>query len=246
MLESPQGLRAALEYNADLFEPGTISRLFGCFQTLLESIAGQPDRPDRPMAQLELLTPAERHQLIAGWNQTWSDYPRDRTIPRLFEEQALRSPQAIAVSFEGRTLTYEQLDERANQLAHRLQRAGVGADTLVGLCLDRSVELIVALLGILKAGGAYVSLDPAYPAERLAFMLADSRAPVLLIQEKHRATVDAFLREQAATAGSPRVDIIALDAEWEAIAAEPDTTPVACRWRRSRSMPPPWKSGARC
>jgi amino acid adenylation domain-containing protein len=223
MIETRQGFRAALEYNADLFEPATISRLFGCLQTLLEGIVALPDVP---IDQLPLLTPAERHQLVAGWNRTWSDYPRDQTIAQLFEAQVARTPHAIALVFGGDTLSYSQLERRANQLARRLRQAGVGPDTLVGVCMDRSLDLIVALLGILKAGGAYVSLDPAYPAERLAFMLGDCRAPVLLTHAAQRATVAGVI---AASPDKSPAQVIALDSDWSSIAAESEAAlePVA-------------------
>lgn len=223
MVEAPQGLRAAFEYNADLFEPGTISRLLGCFQTLLESIVAQPDQR---ISRLSLLTPAERHQLLSGWNQTWSEYPRDKTLPELFAEQVAASPDAIALAFGAEEMTYQALDQRANQLARRLQRAGVGPDVLVGVCLERSLEQIVALLGILKAGGTYVSLDPAYPRERLGFMLADTRAPVLLTQDALRATVEGFCGYADARgagkngAGGAAPEVICLDRDWPEIAAE--------------------------
>ena len=217
MMEAPQGLRAALEYNADLFEPGTISRLLGCFQTLLESIIAQPDLP---ISRLSLLTPAERHQLLSGWNQTWSDYPRDQTIAELFEAQVGLAPDAIALTFGEKEMTYRQLDERANRLARRLQKLGVQPDKLVGVCMDRSLELIVALLAIIKAGGVYVSLDPAYPKERLAFMLEDTQAPVLLTQEKLRPTVEAFVGEQRNRAGGAATQILCVDTEAKSIEKE--------------------------
>jgi len=188
MMELPQGLRAAFEYNADLFEPGTIMRILGCFQTLLEGMVAQPEQR---IARLPLLTPSERHQLLSGWNRTMTDYPRERTVGELFDEQVALGPQAVAVQFEDRELTYAQLDERATTLAARLRAAGVGPDVLVGLCLERSLELIVALVAIVKAGGAYVSLDPAYPQERLSFMLEDTKAPVLLTQASLKGKVPA-------------------------------------------------------
>ena len=120
----------------------------------------------------------ERQQLLVAWNDTYTDYPRDQCIHQLFAEQAERTPEAVAVVCEDQRLTYRQLQQQANQLAHYLQSLGVGPETLVGLCVERSVAMIVGLLGILQAGGAYVPLDPAYPPERLAFMLADAQAPV--------------------------------------------------------------------
>jgi amino acid adenylation domain-containing protein len=221
MMETPQGLRAALEYNADLFEPGTIARMLGCFETLLESIVANPDQA---IARLALLTPSQRHQLLSGWNQTSTAYPRSYTVAQLFEEQARRSPEAIAVVFGNRRLTYRQLDTQANQLARWLREAGVKADTLVGVSLDRSPELIVALVAILKAGGAYVALDPSYPKERLAFMLRDTRAPVLLTQQKLRPGVESFVAECDATL---RPTILPLDAEWPRV-ARLSAAPLPC------------------
>ena len=210
MIETPQGLYAALEYNADLFEASTMARLLGCFQTLLDGIV---NHPEQCIAKLPLLTPAERHQLLSGFNQTKVDYPRDQTIPELFAEQVAQTPTAVAVEFKDASLTYEQLDARAEELAQELRSAGVAADTLVGVCLERSLELIVALVAILKAGGAYVSLDPAYPKERLAFMLADTAAPVLLTQRSllaklpsHQAAVICVDEDSVVRATCPRSD----------------------------------------
>lgn len=193
MMEMPQGLRASFEYNADLFEPATIARMLGCFQTLLEGIIAQPEQK---ISKLPLLTPAERHHLLSGLNQTRTDFPREKTVVELFEEQVAARPDATAVTFKGSELTYRALDRQASELAAQLRQMGVKPDTLVGVCLERSVELIVALVAILKAGGAYVSLDPAYPQERLTFMLEDTRTPVLLTQSSlknklpsHAATV---------------------------------------------------------
>lgn len=205
MIELPQGLRAAFEYNADLFEPGTIARMLGCFQTLLEGIVAHPEHR---IARLPLLTPSERHQLLTGWNRTTSDYPRDRTIGELFDEQVARAPQAVAVGFEGRELTYAELDERATVLAARLRASGVRPDVLVGLCLERSLELIVALVAIVKAGGAYVSFDPAYPKDRLAFMLEDTKAPVLITQASLKGRLPA-----------ERAEVICLDEAGGALGA---------------------------
>lgn len=224
MMETPQGLRASLEYNADLFEPGTIARLLGCFQTLLESLIAQPDQK---ISRLSLLTPAERHQLLSGWNQTATDCPRDSTIAELFEEQVARTPQATALVFQGEKLTYRQLDTRANQLARRLQQLGVQPDRLVGVCMERSLELIVALVAILKAGGVYVSLDPAYPRERLAFMLEDTQASVLLTQGKLRATVESFVGEQTRRNGAAPAEILCVDTDWGSCATLSDARVVS-------------------
>jgi len=168
-----------LRGNAELFDEATIRRLVGHFQTLL---AGAAADPDRRLSELPLLTPAEERQVLHEWNDTRTDYPRDRCLHQLFEEQVEKNPGAVAVSFGEETLTYAELDRRANRLAHRLHRLGVGPNTLAALCLERCPEMVVAILAVLKAGGAYVPLDPASPAERLRAILADTRAPVLLTQ----------------------------------------------------------------
>ena len=130
-----------------------------------------------------MLSEAEKHQVLVEWNETKRDYPKDKCIHQLFEEQVKRTPEAVAVVFEDQQLTYRELNSQANQLAHYLKKLGVGPETLVGICVERSLEMIVGLLGILKAGGAYVPLDPGYPKERLAFMLEDARVGVLLTQQ---------------------------------------------------------------
>src|SRR5207247_11094363 len=146
----------------------------------LEGIA---QSAEQPLSELPLLSEAERHQLLVSWNDTAANHPCEVCIYDLFAAQAQKTPDAIAVDYGDERLSYRALDERANQLAHHLQSLGVGPEVRVGVCLERSLELVVGLLGILKAGGAYVPLDPGYPAERLAFMLEDSQAPVLLTQK---------------------------------------------------------------
>ncbi|MEH2220998.1 MAG: amino acid adenylation domain-containing protein [Nostoc sp.] len=184
------GLIAIWQYNTDLFDPSTIERMAGHFVTLLESIV---TNPQQQISQLPLLTQVEQEQLLV-WNNTQVDYPRDRSIHQLFEEQVRRTPDAVAVEFENQQLTYHQLNCRANQLAHYLKSLGVKADVLVGLCVERSLEMVVGLLGILKAGGAYLPLDPEYPTERLSFMLEDAQVSVLLIQQ---SLVDRLPQHQA-------------------------------------------------
>ena len=136
--------------------------------------------PDTAVLDLDVLPAAERHQVVEGFNATAADYPEDQLIHQLFEAQVARQPAAVALVYEDRQLSYGELNARANRLAHWLRRQGVGPDTRVAICIERSLDMVVGLLAILKAGGAYVPLDPAYPAERLAFMLADS-APVALL-----------------------------------------------------------------
>ncbi len=181
MEETKEGLTGNWEYSSDLFNEATIVRMAENFQVLLEAIATKSARPIR---QLPLLTDSQRHQLLLEWNDTVTEYATDKTIPILFEEQVQKTPHAIAVVFEEEQLTYQQLNAKANQLAHYLQKLGVGPEVLVGICVERSLEMIVGLLGILKAGGAYVPLDPAYPQARLAFMLEDAQVSVLLTQQQ--------------------------------------------------------------
>ncbi|WP_395649265.1 non-ribosomal peptide synthase/polyketide synthase [Planktothrix agardhii] len=174
----PEGLGGFCSYNKDLFDAETIARMMTHFKTLLAAIV---ENPQQPVALLPLLTPPE-HQLLKEWNETKTDYSYNKCIHQLIEEQAERTPDAIAVVFENQQLTYAQLNNRANQLAHYLRSLGVETEVIVGLCVERSLEMIVALIGILKAGGAYLPLDPEYPPARLQFMLFDSQIPLLLTQ----------------------------------------------------------------
>ncbi len=176
--DSKQGLIGAVEYNTDLFKPETIARMLGHFQTLLEGIITDPEQE---ISNLPLLTATEMRQFVE-WNDTQFEYPQ-ACIQELFEAQVERTPDAVAVVFEGESLTYRELNQQANQLAHYLRGLRVEAETLVGICLERSLNMIVALLAILKAGGAYLPLDPAYPKERLAYMLEDSQVSLLLTQQ---------------------------------------------------------------
>src|SRR5262249_17475492 len=140
--------------------------------------------PTRPVSGLPLLTSDERRQALVDWNRTERDFARDAGVHAQFEVQAAKTPDAVAVSFDGTDLTYGELNARANRLAHHVRRHGVGLETRVGICTERAAEMVVGLLGILKAGGAYVPLDPSYPKERLAFMLEDSQVPILVTQER--------------------------------------------------------------
>ncbi|HET7230601.1 MAG TPA: condensation domain-containing protein, partial [Longimicrobium sp.] len=173
------GVGGVLEYSTDLFDRGTIRRMLGHLKRVLEEVAADADVR---LSELALMEDAERRQVVEEWNATGAAYPRDVCVHELFEAQADRTPAAVAVVFEDGELTYRELDERANRLARHLAGMGVGPDARVGLCLERGPEMMVAVLGILKAGAAYVPLDPAYPAERLAYMLEDSAARVLLTQ----------------------------------------------------------------
>jgi non-ribosomal peptide synthetase component F len=181
------------------------------YQTLLKSIL---TNPEERVSALPLLTQAERHQLLVEWSDTKVEYPFDKCIHQLFEEQVELTPDSEAVLFEDKQLTYRELNQRANCLAHHLRTLGVGPEVLVGICVERSLEMVVGLLGILKAGGAYVPLDPAYPSERLAFMLEDSQVGVLLTQAW---LVESIPKHQGRT--------LCLDTDWEIIERQSKENP---------------------
>ena len=204
MVEIKQGLIGTLEYNTDLFNAATITQMLGHFQSLLEGIVVNPDQQ---ISKLPILSEAERQQLLVEWNNTQADYPIKQCIHNLFEAQVERAsltPDAIAVVFEDQQLTYRELNQRANQLAHHLRSLGVGPEVLVGICMERSLEMMVGLLGILKAGGAYVPLDSAYPQERLALILEDAK-PLVLLTQKHLV----------AELPKHRAKVVCIDADWE-------------------------------
>ncbi|HEX8559852.1 MAG TPA: amino acid adenylation domain-containing protein [Pyrinomonadaceae bacterium] len=209
--DQPEGVRGALVYSTSLFTEATVRRLAARFRALLEEVAADADVR---LSRIELLTGEERRRLLSEWNDTRRGYPRESSIPELFEEWAARSPQAVALAFGDQMLTYEELNRRANQLAHYLRGYGVGEETRVGVCVERSVEMVVAVLGVLKAGGAYVPLDPAYPHERLLFMMDDAGARVLLTVGR--------LADQLPAHPAP---LVLLDADWPLIAAEGEQNP---------------------
>ena len=211
--ETPQGLNGWFEYNAELFDATTGARMAKHFRTLLEGIVTDPEQR---LSDLPLITEVERHQLLVEWNKTEREFPKELCIHQLFEAQAEQTPEAVAVVFGENQWTYRELNCRANQLAHHLQKLGVGPEVPVGLCIERSVELIIGLLAVLKAGGFYVPLDPAYPQARLAFMLADTQAPVLLTQQSLRPQLPGSAAH-----------IICLDTDWATIAQSPDRTPLS-------------------
>ncbi|CAG0937719.1 enterobactin synthetase component F [Thermoflexales bacterium] len=181
LVETPEGLTGFLQYPTDLFDASTIQRLFGRYQILLQAVV---DNPRQRIGVLPLLTEPERRQILTDWNNTDINYLQERCLHELFEDQVKRRPEAVAVVFEQHHLTYRELNQRANQLAHQLQLLGIGPDSLVGICLERSLEMILGVLGVLKAGGAYVPLDPQAPPERLVYMLADAGIAVLLTQQQ--------------------------------------------------------------
>ncbi|HEX3093246.1 MAG TPA: amino acid adenylation domain-containing protein, partial [Candidatus Angelobacter sp.] len=180
--EAAPGAAVTINYSMDLFEAETIQRMLGHYEQLLKAVV---ENAEQRVWNLPLLTEAEREQL-ERWNQTSRDYPRGKTLAALFEERAASTPNAVAVEYEGQELKYGDLNRQANRLAHHLRALGVKPDTLVAICVDRSLEMIVGLLAVMKAGGAYVPLDPAYPRDRLQFMLEDSRPAVLLTQSHLR------------------------------------------------------------
>ncbi|MGJ0430537.1 amino acid adenylation domain-containing protein [Methylobacter sp.] len=198
---------------AQTLPPVAPERLCAMMHTALESlITALESAPDTALRQIGVLPEAERQRVLYDWNATEADYPRDRCLHELFEVQAAQQPDAVALVFEDQALSYAELNARANQLAHHLRRLGVGPDVLVAVCTERSLEMVVGLLGILKAGGAYVPLDPAYPEDRLAYMLADAAPKVLLTQERLKGILP---QTQAHT--------IALDRDWGRIGEQPDT-----------------------
>ncbi len=210
--EMQGGLHGFCVYSTDLFDEATIARLRGCFRTLLEGIVADPTQR---VNDVPLLSAAEQHQLVVGWNQTATVYPRDKCVHQLVEAQAARTPDALAVTYDDQGLSYYDLNVRANQLAHYLQDLGVGPHTLVGICMDRSVAMVVGLLAILKAGAAYVPLDTAYPPERLAFMVEDTQAPVVLTQSRF---VPQLQHTQAA--------LVCVDTHHDVLASKPLSNPT--------------------
>jgi amino acid adenylation domain-containing protein/non-ribosomal peptide synthase protein (TIGR01720 family) len=201
-------LLAELHYDANLFDREDIESLALQLQTLLSAAI---HNPSATISQLEVLSPRDRQKLLVDFNSTQINYPQDLCIHQLFEQQATYNPQHPAVISENQQLTYAELNSRANQLAHHLKKIGVGAETIVALCVERSLEMVVGLLGILKAGGAYLPLDPQLPQERLVYTIQDAGSSVILTQQH---LVGLF--------GKQEVPIVCLDTEWDVIAGEPD------------------------
>jgi amino acid adenylation domain-containing protein len=209
MAESDDGISASMQYNVDLFDAASIERMATHYTAMLEAAAADPRRP---ISELQMLSQTELHQLLVEWNDTGREYSPDLCIHHLFEAQAERTPEAIALAFENERITYKELNARANQLAHYLKSLSVGPETPVGICLPRSIEMVVAMLGILKAGGAYVPLDPAYPKDRLTFILRDSNALLLLTE-----------REFVPELQTSSIKLISLDAEGDRLAKQSET-----------------------
>jgi amino acid adenylation domain-containing protein len=213
LYETSQGLNGSLEYATTLFDATTIARLASHFRTLLGAVLATPEAC---IADLPLLSAAERSQLLHEWNDTTAEYPRDATIHAIFEAQAARLPDAVAVVYGGQALTYAALNQRANQLAHYLGTCGVGPEAVVGIAMPRSLDLPVGLLSILKAGGVYLPLDPDLPAQRLVSMLDNARVGTLLVSDQ--ATVLHPTVQGSCT-------VVMLDRAWEQIAEQPAENP---------------------
>jgi amino acid adenylation domain-containing protein/FkbH-like protein len=210
-IEVPEGLLVRAEYSTELFDKQTIVRALGHFRKLLESAVAQPESR---ISDLVLLTAPEREQIVGEWNRTEVEYPRTRSMQQFIEEQVEKTPNAPALVFESLELSYRELNSRANQLAHHLRKLGIGRDVLVGICAERSLEMVIGLLGIMKAGGAYVPLDPDYPSDRLGAVIEDAAPPVLLTQEHLLGILPPH---------SARV--ICLDRDWGLMRDEPVTNP---------------------
>jgi len=206
-------LAAQFLYSTDLFDSATMRRMAGHYQRLLEGLV---ENPDERISRLPILTDEEQQQLVSEWNDTWMEYPRQLCVHQLIEVQASRTPNATAVVFGSERLSYGELDRRANQVANHLIKLGATPNGLVGICLERSLEMVVGLLGILKAGAAYVPLDPAYPQDRIAFMLQDSEVPLLVTQSQ--------LTGNLPDAGSAQAVLI--DSHWPEISQQSQNSPA--------------------
>jgi len=212
MWEDREELYGYLRYNTDLFDYGTIERMVGNFETLLRAVV---ENPDQRISTLPLLTESETNLLLSEWNHTKIDYPSNKCVHELIEDQVNLNPDSLAVRFKERQLTYKELNEKANQLGHYLRKMGVGPDVLVGIHMERSVEMVVGILGILKAGGGYLPLDPNYPRDRLSYMLEDSQSKVLLTNE---SLASDWMNKD--------VEIVRFDADRETIEEESVKNPI--------------------
>ena len=211
--DKPEGLSGVIEYNTDLFDEETIQRMVGHYERLLEAIVADPQQR---VSELQMPSEAERRLLLRDWNDTEQPFPAAKCLHQMFEEQVERTPDRVALIYGDDQLSYGELNERANRLAHYLRRNGVVAESLVGILMERSIEMVVALLAILKAGGAYVPLDPRYPRERLEFMIEDASAALVITQE--RLTVEA---------PQHGVSVLRIDADWQQIAEESAENPAS-------------------
>ncbi|MEW6367290.1 MAG: amino acid adenylation domain-containing protein [Acidobacteriota bacterium] len=206
MEDTPRGLVTKAEYNTDLFGSATITGMLEHLRAVLDGVLRRPD--DR-VSRLPLMTPSERHRLLVDWNDARATYPSDDGLHRIVERQVERSPKTVAVVHGNERLTFQDLNARANRLARYLRTLGVGPEVLVGVCLGRSADMVVSLLAVLKAGGAYVPLDPAYPEQRLAFILNDSRASVVITEQSILGALPAH-----------QAQVLCLDLELDSIASQ--------------------------
>ncbi|MFN2440233.1 MAG: amino acid adenylation domain-containing protein, partial [Chitinophagaceae bacterium] len=211
MVERPHGLVCSIQYATDLYKEATILRMRDHFKTLLSSIVKEPQQK---ISELQMLTKEEEQQLLVDFNNTAVDYPKDKSVVDLFEEQVEKSPDATALVFEEEHLTYKQLNEKANQLAHYLVSKGVKEENLIPICIERSLEMITGILGILKAGGAYVPIDPEYPEERINYMLEDTSATVIITSKENKSKLKT----------TKAVELIEIDSDWSRLNGQLLTT----------------------
>ncbi|HEY9694284.1 MAG TPA: amino acid adenylation domain-containing protein [Oculatellaceae cyanobacterium] len=205
-VNSSEGISGLIVYNIDLFDEATISRMIGHYQTLLKNIV---TNLDKNIAELDILTEAEQEKLLFEWNNTHKDYSHELCVHELFEKQVKQTPNAIALIYEQQKITYQELNIRSNQLANYLKKLGVSSEVLVGICVERSIDMVVGILAVLKAGGAYLPLDPNYPSERLSFMLDDAQVPILLTQKRCIERLDQLNSQ-----------VVCIDKDWELISQE--------------------------
>lgn len=227
-------LHLKIAYDGQRFDPDTIGRMLNHLQQLLLGIA---DQPTEPVLSLPLLTPIEWQHITKDWNGRTADYPLDLCVHELFEIQVEETPEAVAAIYDGTKLTYQALNQRANQLAHYLIKQGIGPESIVGICVNRSLDMIVSLLGVLKAGGAYLPLDPTYPAERIAYMIEDAQPEMILTQEAISGQLSAINNQQSTDNGQRATgdhsqltinnqQLIILPSDWSKITKEPTTNPI--------------------
>jgi amino acid adenylation domain-containing protein len=214
LVDKEHGIAGHIEYSTDLFNRDTIERMVRHFQTLLEGIVADPDQS---IATLPIMTEPERDQILLQWNDTTTDYPKDKCLHELFEAQVERTPDAVAVNYEGRQSTYQDLNRWSNQVAHYLMRSGVGPEKLVGIYAERSIKMVAGLLAILKAGGAYVPLEPTYPKERVMFMIKEAQLSLVLTEERLKFELEGYDGQ-----------VICVDSDWNEIAKQSvnNLTPV--------------------
>ena len=210
--DTGQGLRGSLEYNTDLWDEQSMARMVGHFHNLVEAIVSDPDRR---LWEMKMMGEAERRRLVVEWNQTGAQYSADKCVHELIERQAEQRAGQVAVSFQGRHLTYGQLNSRANQLAHYLREKGVGVEELVGVCVERGLEMVVAVVGVMKAGAAYVPMDPGYPEQRLKQMMGEGRVRVVVTQR----SVEEKVSGDSQT-------VVRVDEDWEEISKQSEQNPV--------------------